>query len=74
MKGKTLSQAKRALGAAGCTLGKITKPKHKPRHSAGRHKTWKLVVIGESPGAGSRLPNGSAVALKLAYRAVRTGH
>jgi subtilisin family serine protease len=53
--GKTVAQARSALLAAGCKLGKVTKPK--PR------KGQKLVVKRSTPGAGSA--STVAVALKL---------
>jgi len=56
--GKTLAQAKSALGAAGCKLGKVTKPKAKKGQ-----KPPKLVVKSSTPGAGSS--TSSAVNLKL---------
>lgn len=54
--GKTLGQAKKALTAAHCTLGKVTKPKK---------KKGKLVVKSSKPGAGSVLAENSKVDLKL---------
>lgn len=53
--GKTLARAKAALTAAGCKLGKVTKPKPK--------KGQKLVVKGSSPGAGANAT--AAVNLRL---------
>ncbi len=57
--GKTLSQAKKALNAAHCTLGKVTKTKARNGHKSGT-----LVVKSSSPSAGST-PANSAVDLKL---------
>jgi uncharacterized protein (DUF2141 family) len=53
---KTLSQAKAALKAANCGLGKVTKPKK---------KKGPLVVKSSKPGAGTSHPAGSKVDLKL---------
>jgi hypothetical protein len=53
---KTLGQAKSALKAANCVLGKVTKPK--------KSKSA-LVVKSTSPAAGKSLPSGSKVNLKL---------
>jgi Subtilase family len=60
--GKTLGQAKAALGAAGCKLGKLASPKTK-RGS----KPPKLVVKSASPAAGARAVN-STVAVTLAAK------
>ncbi len=54
--GKTLSQAKSALVAAGCKLGKTTKPKAAKGH--------KLVVKSSSPAAGAK-PSDGTVNVKL---------
>ena len=55
--GKTLSRAKAALKAAGCAVGKVTKPKAK--------KLGPLVVKSSKPSAGKTLEVGSEVNLKL---------
>ncbi len=52
---KTLGQAKSALKAAHCALGKVTKPK----------KKGALVVKSSKPGVGTILADGAKVALKL---------
>jgi PKD repeat protein len=70
VKGKSLRQAQTALGRAHCSLGKVKRPRHKPRRSAGKHKKWALVVGSESPGAGRVEPNGTRVNLSLVYKAV----
>jgi virginiamycin B lyase len=57
LKGMTLGNARTALAKAHCTLGKVTKP---------RHRHGKLVVSSTKPGAGSKLANGAKVAVKLA--------
>jgi thermitase len=56
--GKTLAQAKAALGAAGCELGKLTSPKAR-RGS----KPPKLVIKSTSPAAGAHAPGTVAVTL-----------
>jgi hypothetical protein len=56
LKGKTVKKAKRALEAAGCALGKVKRPKR---------AKGKLVVRKSKPNAGTELPAGSAVKLKL---------
>jgi hypothetical protein len=58
--GKKLGQAKTALVAAHCTLGKVTKPKAKKGKKLGP-----LVVKSSKPGAGATLPDGAKVDLKL---------
>jgi beta-lactam-binding protein with PASTA domain len=60
--GKTLGQAKAALGAVGCKLGKLTSPKAR-RGS----KPPKLVVKSAAPAAGARVANGT-VAITLAAK------
>jgi hypothetical protein len=57
--GKTLPQAKAALKGAGCTAGKVTKPKTKPGQ-----RPVALVVKSSSPAAGGQ-PASGGVALKL---------
>jgi hypothetical protein len=59
--GKTLGQAKAALSAAKCTLGKVSSPKV-PRGS----KAPKLVVKTSTPAAGAK--TSGAVAIKLAAK------
>jgi subtilisin family serine protease len=59
--GETLGQAKAALSAARCTLGKVTSPKV-PKGS----KPPKLVVKTSTPGSGSQ--TGGPVAIKLAAK------
>jgi subtilisin family serine protease len=56
--GKTQGQAKSALAAAGCKLGRVSKPKPKKGQ-----KPPKLVVKSSTPGAGSS--TGGAVNIKL---------
>ncbi len=61
--GKTLGQARSALGAAHCAVGKVSKPK------AGKgKKLGSLVVKSSSPAAGARLAKGAKVNLKLAQK------
>lgn len=57
LKGKTLSEAKRALSHAHCKLGKVKKPKH--AHG-------KLVVKSSSPSAGKTLAANAKVGVTLA--------
>ncbi len=64
--GKTLAQAKANLAAAGCKLGKVTKPR--PRK--GRHP--KLVVKSSTPGAGST--TAGAVNLELGPKPKKHHH
>lgn len=54
--GKTLAQAKAALRAASCTLGKVTKP---------RKAKGKLIVKSSQPGAGAVRAERAKVNLKL---------
>lgn len=51
--GKTLAQAKAALKAANCTLGKVKEPRAKKGHKPGA-----LVVKSSSPGSGAKPANG----------------
>jgi len=60
LSGKSQGQAKSALTAAKCTLGKVTKPKAKKGKKLGP-----LVVKSSSPAAGTVLPQGSKVNVKL---------
>ena len=62
LKGKTLAQAKRALAAAGCTLGKVTRPR--------RHR-GALLVRSSAPPPGASMPPSSAVNLRLAAKPMR---
>ncbi len=56
LRGKSLAVARRALRAAGCSPGKVSKPKG---------AKGKLVVRSSSPGAGSIRPAGAKVSLRL---------
>jgi hypothetical protein len=58
--GKTLSRAKAALKAAGCAVGKVTKPKARTGKKLGP-----LIVKSSKPSAGKTLEVGSEVNLKL---------
>jgi transposase-like protein len=58
--GKTPARAKSALKAAGCSVGKVTKPKARKGKKLGR-----LVVIASKPSMGRTLPAGSKVGLRL---------
>jgi hypothetical protein len=60
LKGKSLSKARGLLSKAHCALGKVSKPKVKKGH-----KQPKLVVGSTTPKAGSKLPSGGKVAVKL---------
>ena len=60
LKGKTLSQARTALGRAHCKLGKVHQPK-KPKH----RRLRKLIVKSSSPGRGAVRANGTKVAVTL---------
>jgi len=62
--GDTQGQAASALTAAHCTLGTVTKPKKKGH----------LVVKSSSPAAGTSLPLGSAVNLKLSLKPKKKKH
>ncbi len=67
LRGKGLKKAMKALKHAHCKLGKVRKPKGKKGHKLGR-----LVVKSFSPAAGSTLPAGAKVNLKL--EPARKGH
>jgi hypothetical protein len=60
LKGKSLRQAKTALKAAHCSVGKV----HKPKGRKGK-KLGPLVVKSSNPSAGKTLEVGSKVNLKL---------
>jgi hypothetical protein len=57
LKGKTLKQAKPALAAAHCKLGRVTKRKGV--------KANRARVVGELPPAGSRAPANASVRVRL---------
>jgi hypothetical protein len=59
--GKTLKAAKRKIRAAGCTVGRVLRPK-RPKGRKGR---WVLVVKSSNPAAGATKPAGAKVHLKL---------
>ena len=61
--GETLRRARGMLGAANCSLGKVTKPRARKGHRLGR-----LVVRSSSPKAGTTLPTGAEVNLRLAAK------
>lgn len=67
LKGKSKSAARSALQRAGCSLGKVTAPKHSPRHRPGKHHKWALVVTGQSPAAHRSLGLGARVNVTLGY-------
>jgi hypothetical protein len=60
LKGLSLARARRALAAAHCALGRVTKP----RHRRGR-RAPALVVKSSTPAVGTVLDGGARVALKL---------
>jgi hypothetical protein len=64
--GESLGQAKRALSAAHCALGKVTKPKAKTDRKLGL-----LLVKSSSPPPGASLPAASKVSLKLGSKSKR---
>jgi hypothetical protein len=64
--GKTLARAKAALRAAGCAVGKVTKPKG--------IKGKKLVVKSSKPSAGKVLKVGSTVDLRLGPKPKKARH
>jgi PKD repeat protein len=68
---KSLKQAGKLLRTAHCSVGKVKKPKHKPRRKPGRHKVWKLLVVHQSLPATKQKPAGTKVALKLGWVAVK---
>ncbi|HET7416959.1 MAG TPA: S8 family serine peptidase [Solirubrobacterales bacterium] len=65
--GKTMAQAKSALTAAGCKLGRIDKPKPKKGK-----KLPKLIVKSSTPGAG--IATGGTVDLKLGPKPKKRHH
>ncbi len=67
--GKPLGQAKSALKAAGCAVGKVTKPKARKGKKLGP-----LVVKSSQPSAGNALEAGSEVDLKLGPKPRKTRH
>ena len=65
--GLSLAKAKSALGAAGCTAGKVTKPKPKKGRKLGA-----LVVKSSAPGAGAS--TSGSVALTLGPKPKKRHH
>ncbi len=61
VKGKSLSGAKRALGSAGCGVGKVKRPSKKRKHK-------QLVVGSQSIPPGTTKPHGTKVGLTLVYK------
>jgi len=66
--GKTLAQARAALNAAHCTLGKVKKPKARKGHRLGP-----LIVKSSTPGPASKPANG-VVDLNLGPKPKRKKH
>lgn len=60
LKGDSLSSARKALAARHCVLGFTNRPATRRR--------GRLVVVGQRPGAGTRLTAGSAVSVTLAWQ------
>jgi hypothetical protein len=67
LKLRSLSAARGLLHKAGCTLGNVRKPQHKPKHSPGKHKAWKLLVIRQSAPAKRTEPAGDRIAVSLGW-------
>jgi PASTA domain len=67
--GRTLGRAKAAVRAANCTVGNV----RRPRHRKGR-KLGQLIVKSSNPSAGSALPAGSEVNLRLGRKAHKAPH
>jgi hypothetical protein len=67
--GEKLAQAKSALKAAGCALGKVTKPKARKGKKLGP-----LVVKSSKPSAGNDLEAGSEVGLRLGPKPRKARH
>ena len=61
LKGKSLKAAASLLSAAGCALGKVTRPKPRKHRRAAKN----LVVVAQSVAPGTQLRAGSKVALTL---------
>jgi virginiamycin B lyase len=61
--GKSLAAARKALASAHCKLGKVTKPKAR----RGRRLS-PLVVAGQGRRAGTKLPEGAGVSVRLGVR------
>jgi hypothetical protein len=61
LKGASLNTATHELTAAGCSLGKVTRPKTRKHQRAPKN----LVVVAQRAAAGSQLGGGSAVAITL---------
>jgi PASTA domain len=64
LKGRSLAAARTVLVRAHCKLGKVAKPR-RPKHSRGK-PAGPLVIVGQSPAAGSSEPSGTAVSVRLA--------
>jgi Divergent InlB B-repeat domain/PASTA domain/NHL repeat len=66
--GKTLRRAKAMLRAANCLVGKVSRPKARKGHRLGQ-----LVVHSSLPAAGTPLPAGAEVDLRLGTRSKKMG-
>ncbi len=65
------STAERALAAAHCRAGRITKPRSRPHRRLRTGQRWTVVVVSASIPTGTRRAAGTAVALRLGYIAAR---
>lgn len=54
LKHKTLAQAKKAIAKADCLLGKVRRPRHRPRHHR-LHVSWQIPRAGRTNPAGWRI-------------------
>lgn len=70
VKGKSLAVARKAVGTAGCSVGRVTRPR-KPKRGPGKGKKWVPVIGRESPAAGAVKPSGAKIALGLVWKAVK---
>ncbi|MFI5008757.1 MAG: PASTA domain-containing protein [Solirubrobacterales bacterium] len=67
LKGRSLAAAGTALARARCKLGKVAKvaKPRRPKHSRSR-PAGLLVIVGQSPAAGSSEPSNTAVSVRMA--------
>jgi hypothetical protein len=61
VRGEPVARARLAIREAGFLVGRVRRPP--------RHRTGALVVVGERPGAGRKVPEGTRISLRLGEKA-----
>jgi hypothetical protein len=54
---------------AGCAIGRVHKPRHRPKHRRGFRLL--TIVTGQSPAPGAQKPAGAKVDVTLGYKRVK---